>query len=144
VLRYCLFFLCAAAAGGQVYDLSGRITPAGRGSVTLFGATQPFTASTLTDDAGGFNFRKLAAATYTLAVFLPGRGEARQTIEVAPAWPMRAIVSDLDSTEGFDPDPRPTGAGTPSRAASTILSACPRLRRSAARPGEAMSRATGT
>jgi Tfp pilus assembly protein PilF len=84
VLRYSLFFVFAAASCAQVYELSGAITPAGRGSVTLFGATQPFTASTLTDDGGRFTFRKLAAGAYTLSVYLPGRGEARQTVEVGP------------------------------------------------------------
>jgi Tfp pilus assembly protein PilF len=53
--------------------------------VTLFGVTQPFTTSTFTDASGRFTFKKLAAASYTLAVFQPGRGEARQTIEVGPS-----------------------------------------------------------
>jgi Tfp pilus assembly protein PilF len=80
----CTVLFLAASAFAQVYELSGRISPAGRGSVTLFGATSPFTASTLTDDEGRFTFHKLSAATYSLAVFLPGRGEARQTVEVGP------------------------------------------------------------
>ena len=75
----------AAAACAQVYDVNGRVSPPGRGSVTLFGATEPFTSSTLTDESGRFTFHKLKAATYTVSVFLPGRGEARQTIEVGPS-----------------------------------------------------------
>src|SRR4051794_15763931 len=108
VLRLCLLLFAASAAGAQMYQLSGRITPAGRGSVTLFGATQPFTASTLTDEAGRFTFRKLAAATYTLSVFLQGRGEARQTIEVGPSVAdshRRVQVSLSLKDSDFDPTP---------------------------------------
>jgi Tfp pilus assembly protein PilF len=86
VLRFCFLILVAAAAPAQVlYEIAGRITPEGHASVTLFGATHPFTASTLTDENGRFTFKKLEAATYTVAVFQPGRGEARQTIEVGPS-----------------------------------------------------------
>jgi len=85
VLRFWFSILVAAAAPAQVvYELAGRISPEGRASVTLFGVTQPFTSSTLTDESGHFTFKKLAPATYTLAVYEPGRGEARQTIEVGP------------------------------------------------------------
>jgi hypothetical protein len=86
VRSLCLLILVAAAAPAQVvYELAGRISPEGRASVTLFGATHPFTASTFTDDSGRFTFKKLAPATYTVAVYQPGRGEARQTIEVGPS-----------------------------------------------------------
>ena len=86
VLRFWLLILVAAAAPAQVlYELSGRIGPEGHALVTLFGATHPFTTSTFTDESGRFTFKKLAAATYTLAVFQPGRGDARQTIEVGPS-----------------------------------------------------------
>jgi Tfp pilus assembly protein PilF len=86
VLRFCFLILVAAAAPAQVfYQISGRISPEGHASVTLFGATHPFTASTFTDESGRFTFKKLAPATYTVAVFQPGRGEARQTIEVGPS-----------------------------------------------------------
>jgi tetratricopeptide (TPR) repeat protein len=98
----------AACAVGQVFEFSGDILPAGRGSVTIYGATQPFTASTLTDDAGRFTFRKLAAGTYTLSVYLPGRGEARQTVEVGPgsADPRHRVHVSLALKDGdFDPAP---------------------------------------
>ena len=86
VLRSWLLILVAAAAPSQVlYEVSGRIRPEGHASVTLFGATQPFTTSTFTDGSGRFTFKKLAAASYTLAVYQPGRGEARRTIEVGPS-----------------------------------------------------------
>jgi Tfp pilus assembly protein PilF len=77
--------LAAAAAQPLRYELSGRITPEGESSVTLFGATHPFTSSTFTTDTGRFTFKNLAPATYTVAVYQPGRGEARQTIEIGPA-----------------------------------------------------------
>jgi Tfp pilus assembly protein PilF len=86
VQRFWLLILVAVAAPSQVlYEVSGRILPEGKASVTLFGVTQPFTTSTFTDQSGRFTFKKLAAASYTLAVFQPGRGEARQTIDVGPS-----------------------------------------------------------
>ena len=71
-------------AAGQ-YTLTGRILPASQASVTLYGATTPFAENTLTDSGGRFHFRKLQAGTYTIAVFVPGRGEARRTIEIGPS-----------------------------------------------------------
>ena len=86
VLRLWLLILVAAASPAQaLYEVSGRISPEGPASVTLFGATHPFTASTFTDENGRFHFKKLVPASYTVAVFQPGRGEARQTIEVGPS-----------------------------------------------------------
>jgi Tfp pilus assembly protein PilF len=86
VLRFWLLILVAAVSPAQIlYQVSGRIRPEGHASVTLFGATSPFTTSTFTDQSGRFSFKKLAAASYTLAIFQPGRGEARQTIEVGPS-----------------------------------------------------------
>ena len=58
--------------------------PEAAASVTLFGATTPFHAFTLSDDSGRFTFKKLEAGTYTLAIYIPARGEARQTVEVGP------------------------------------------------------------
>jgi Tfp pilus assembly protein PilF len=106
-MRFWLFLVVAVAAPGQtLYEIAGRIRPEGRASVSLFGATHPFTASTLTDESGRFSFKKLEAATYTVAVFQPGRGEARQTIEVGPSLadsrnriPLTITLKD----ENFDP-----------------------------------------
>lgn len=87
MLRWVLPVLLAwaACAAGPLYDLSGRFTPAGSASVSLFGVSGPFSASTLSDSSGRFSFKKLEAGTYTLAVFLPADGEARQTIEIGPS-----------------------------------------------------------
>jgi len=77
--------LALLAAEPETYDLAGQIVPETRASVSLFGATTPFSTSTLSDLRGRFEFRKLLAGTYTLAVFVPSRGELRQTIEVGPS-----------------------------------------------------------
>jgi tetratricopeptide (TPR) repeat protein len=83
LLAICLF--AQPARGGEaVYQLSGQVLPEAAASVTLFGATTPFHAFTLSDDSGRFTFKKLDAGTYTLAVYIPARGEARQTVEVGP------------------------------------------------------------
>ncbi|MDR3703591.1 MAG: carboxypeptidase-like regulatory domain-containing protein, partial [Candidatus Sulfopaludibacter sp.] len=83
LLAICL--LGAVAQGGEaVYQLSGQVLPEAAASVTLFGATAPFHAFTLSDDSGRFTFKKLDAGTYTLAVYVPTRGEARRTVEVGP------------------------------------------------------------
>lgn len=74
----------AAFSAEPVYELSGRVTPEGRATVALHGATRPFATATLSDESGRFTFKKLTAGTYTVAVFVPGRGEARQTVEVGP------------------------------------------------------------
>ncbi len=72
-----------AAFCQQPYELSGRFSPEGRASVSLFGVASPFVATTLSDD-GRFTFKKLQPGAYTLSIFVPGRGEARQTVEVGP------------------------------------------------------------
>ena len=74
----------AAQCADVVYEVSGQVKPEAAASVTLFGATSPFHAFTLSDDAGRFSFKKLVPGAYTLAVFVPARGEARRTIEVGP------------------------------------------------------------
>jgi len=73
-----------AFAADAVFDLSGQVTPPGRASVTLFGATSPFQAAAMSDESGRFQFKKLQPGAYTISVFLPLRGEARKTIEVGP------------------------------------------------------------
>jgi tetratricopeptide (TPR) repeat protein len=80
----CVGLAAAAIAAGPQYELSGKFTPEGPAYVTLYGATRPF--STSTESFGNrFSFKKLQAGAYTLAVYMPGRGEARQTIEVGPS-----------------------------------------------------------
>ncbi|HXK03095.1 MAG TPA: tetratricopeptide repeat protein [Verrucomicrobiae bacterium] len=108
MFRLALFALAAASGCAQpLYELSGQILPEGTASVTLFGATHPFTTSTLTDESGRFTIKKLPAASYTISVFLPGQGEARQTIEIGPGTAdsrrrvrltLRLSDSDFDRT----------------------------------------------
>ena len=80
----CVLLAHAASGADVVFDLAGRVHPEERAAITLFGDTFPFTASTLSEEDGRFRFQKLRAGAYTVAVFAPARGEARQTIEVGP------------------------------------------------------------
>jgi tetratricopeptide (TPR) repeat protein len=75
----------ALLAGESKYELAGQIVPEEGAAVSLFGAVTPFSAATLADARGRFHFHDLRAGTYTLAVFLPARGETRRTIEVGPS-----------------------------------------------------------
>lgn len=73
-----------AFAAEPTFELVGQVSPAGRASISLFGATTPFQAAALSDESGRFHFKKLLPGAYTISVFLPLKGEARQTIEVGP------------------------------------------------------------
>jgi tetratricopeptide (TPR) repeat protein len=77
--------LLAFLAAPAVYDLNGQLAPPAAASVSVFRVASPFTASTLSDDSGRFTFRKLEPGAYTVSVFIPAQGEARQTIEVGPS-----------------------------------------------------------
>ena len=80
-----LFGLAAAVMAAEPrYELRGQLRPPGRAAVSLFGATTPFASGAAADSLGRFQFRNLLAGSYTLAVFVSGRGEARRTIEVGP------------------------------------------------------------
>jgi tetratricopeptide (TPR) repeat protein len=70
-------------AADRTFELSGRITSELRASVSLHGATTAFSTSTLAE-RGRFRFTDLRPGSYTLIVFVPGRGEIRQTVEVGP------------------------------------------------------------
>jgi tetratricopeptide (TPR) repeat protein len=76
--------LVLAFVAADLYDLSGGIAPPERAAVSIHGVASPFTNSTITEDDGRFTFKKLEAGAYTVSVFIPARGEARQTIEVGP------------------------------------------------------------
>jgi Tfp pilus assembly protein PilF len=80
-----LFLGAAGHAAEPLYELTGKVTPEAQVSVSLFRVASPFTTSTLSDDNGRFNFKKLQPGAYTIAVFDPAKGEARRTIEVGPA-----------------------------------------------------------
>jgi tetratricopeptide (TPR) repeat protein len=88
-------------AGDPLYELSGRLVPAEHAMVSLFGATAPFQAETESDTDGRYRFRNLRAGTYTIAIYVPGRGEARQTAEVGPgtADAQRRVTLDLQFKE---------------------------------------------
>lgn len=86
MLRFWPVLLLAATAfaGEAAYELSGRMAPQEHAVVTIFGATMPFQSRTEADSNGAFRFRNLRAGTYTVAVYVPVRGEARQTVEIGP------------------------------------------------------------
>jgi tetratricopeptide (TPR) repeat protein len=75
----------AVQAQPSRYQLRGRLVPETSASVWLNGATSPFEDSTLAGEDGRFRFEQLPAGAYTLGVFVPGRGEMRQTIDVGPS-----------------------------------------------------------
>lgn len=78
------YLLVGVAAAAQTYRLEGTILPEEQASVSVFGATHPFSTSTLTDSSGRFTIKNLPAASYTVSAYVPGFGEARQTIDVGP------------------------------------------------------------
>jgi tetratricopeptide (TPR) repeat protein len=77
--------LMALLAAPAVYDLAGRLDPPAEASVSIFRVASPFSTSTLTDESGRFTFRKLEPGAYTVSVFIPAQGEARQTVEIGPS-----------------------------------------------------------
>jgi tetratricopeptide (TPR) repeat protein len=82
---FAILLLAVVGHGGEpLYEFSGEVTPQAAAALTLFGATTPFHAFTLSDDAGRFTFKKLEAGAYTVAIYIPARGEARKTVEVGP------------------------------------------------------------
>jgi len=100
--RLAPFWLAAVAVAGEpLYDLQGRVQPAGEAAISLFGAVTPFNTSVFSSD-GRFHFHKLLPGTYTIAVFSPGRGEARRTLEIGPgtADARRRVAVDLDFAPG--------------------------------------------
>lgn len=97
----CCTFLHLYGAEALQYEVAGRISPQGIAQVTLFGTSQPFAASAESDGDGRFRFKKIEAGSYTVAVMMAGRGEARRTIEVGPstANSKRRVWLDLNFTE---------------------------------------------
>lgn len=72
------------AGGDGAFELAGNVHSDSPAAISLFGATTPYAAYTTSDASGRFTFKKLEAGDYTLAVFIPARGEARQTVEIGP------------------------------------------------------------
>jgi predicted Zn-dependent protease len=81
----CVLLLPAAQTAKVRYTVEGRFTPPATGSVGLSGAVTPFHKSTLTSPGGRFRLKDIEEGTYTLSVFVPGRGEVRQTVVVSPS-----------------------------------------------------------
>lgn len=86
LLRVCHVLTLAAALSGEEarYTVAGQVLPEAAAAVTLHAVASPFTTSTVADSRGRFQFSRVAAGAYTLAVFVPRVGEVRRTIEVGP------------------------------------------------------------
>ncbi len=79
-----VFLLAILAPGiGHSYELKGRVDPPSNIAVFLHGATAPFEASTRADVDGRFQFAKVPAGTYTLALETAARGTLLRTIELS-------------------------------------------------------------
>jgi tetratricopeptide (TPR) repeat protein len=71
-----------ALAAASSFAVNGSIEPAGKAVVWLYGASSPFSASTLSDSGGRFHFGGILPGSYTLTVVTTGHSEWRQTIDV--------------------------------------------------------------
>ncbi|MDX2152567.1 MAG: tetratricopeptide repeat protein [Bryobacteraceae bacterium] len=69
-----------------MFELRGRIEPAATASVTVFGALTPFNEQAWAGPDGRFKVKNLVPGLYTVAVFVPGRGEVRRTVNVTTAF----------------------------------------------------------
>lgn len=77
--------LAALLIAAAQFDIQGQLVPAVQASVSLHGVSSPFHAATLAGLDGKFRFRRIDEGSYTLSVFLPGKGEVRKTIVVSPS-----------------------------------------------------------
>ena len=73
--------LLLAFASAELFELNGRLSPRERASVSLYRVASPFAASTLAEEDGRFTFKKLESGAYTVAVFVPSKGEARRLVQ---------------------------------------------------------------
>ncbi len=108
-MRFCLatLIILSVCAAQSVYDLRGGISPAASGTVSLHGVASPYQSTRLVDSGGRFHFPGLEAGAYTVALFIPGRGEARKTIEIgrSTATPSGRVtltlnLKDMEFVEG--------------------------------------------
>lgn len=106
MLRF-LILIAVPAFAEQLFELDGRVKPEAQASVSIYGVTTPFADDTLADPDGHFKFKKLAAGAYTITVLVPGRGEARMTVEVGPGTAdshgrVRAVLELKEENLVFD------------------------------------------
>jgi Tfp pilus assembly protein PilF len=76
------FALCVSAE--PRFEITGRVAPPAKASISLRGALSPFSKSTLADSQGSFRIGDLEPGSYTLHVFAPGLGETQRTVSVGP------------------------------------------------------------
>src|ERR1039457_4275574 len=110
MLRYLLLavLVVAALAGESQYELSGRFTPEGRASVSLFGVASPFLATTLSED-GRFSFKKLEPGAYTVAVYAPGSS----FLKLKRPSSLKVVAKNGLATPNSETDARPSGVNLP-------------------------------
>jgi len=77
--------LLLAFVAADLYELSGQFTPPARAAVTIDRVESPYSNTVLTLDDGRFVFKKLEPGAYTVSVYVPSLGEARQTIDIGPS-----------------------------------------------------------
>ena len=97
-----LCILAAVCAAQPFHNLAGRLVPPTPAAVSIHGVATPYKTTKLAGESGRFQFPGLEAGSYTLAVFIPGRGEARTTIEVGPSTPSTLVLKldELSFIEG--------------------------------------------
>ncbi|HEY1239284.1 MAG TPA: tetratricopeptide repeat protein [Bryobacteraceae bacterium] len=64
--------------------MSGKILPKSRAFVTLYSTETPYSTNTVVFPGSSFHFKNLQPGSYTVAIFVRGRGEARRTVVVGP------------------------------------------------------------
>lgn len=115
VLRNLGLVVCSALllrAATARYELSGQIEELDRAvHVGLYDAESPFNASTTSNAHGQFHFRNLRPGSYSVSIFLRGRGEVRRTVVISPAFADEKAVVYLSI-----PLPPPTTTTNPDRA----------------------------
>lgn len=86
-----------AMAGDPLYELSGRIGPRAKASVSIYNTGTPYANVSVSDESGHFVFRKLQMGTYAVTVRISNFGEARRTVEIGPGTsdPQRRVAVNL-------------------------------------------------
>jgi tetratricopeptide (TPR) repeat protein len=96
-----LLFTAISFCAEPKYEVRGSISPAVAAYINLHAVKDPFRAEGLADDSGRFRIKNIPAGSYTVSVRVPGRGEARRTVDIGPAQADRRnrIALDLDFKE---------------------------------------------
>ncbi len=80
-----LLFAAISFCAEPKYEIRGKISPAAAAYINLHAVKDPFRAEGLADDSGRFRIKNIPLGSYTVSVQVPGRGEARRTVDIGPA-----------------------------------------------------------